>query len=91
MRRVFWVAVGAAGGIWAYRRAVAYSEQAREQGLVATAQQLGLSSAQVLGAARGLASATVTQVRAAQASQGLPTTGGPVNPTVANTRPGQGE
>ena len=34
MRRVFWMAVGAAGGIWAYQRGAEALERARERGVV---------------------------------------------------------
>ena len=45
MRRIVWVAVGAAGGIVAYRRAQQALAEAREQGVVLSAQQVGVSAA----------------------------------------------
>ena len=85
MRRMVWVAIGAAGGILAYRRLVELSEQAREQGLVLTAQQAGLSAAQALGTARALASTSVAQAKALQAAQQ------PAGQAAANVLRRQGE
>lgn len=44
MSRLFWVAVGAAGGILAYRRGERLVAEARERGLVATAQQAAVAA-----------------------------------------------
>lgn len=44
MGRLVWVAVGAAGGIWAYRKAGGLIDQAREQGVAVTVQQVALST-----------------------------------------------
>lgn len=74
MRRLVWVAVGAAGGIWAYRRAQEMSAQARERGLVLTAQQAGLSAAAAIGTARAMAAGSVAQVRELQSSAQQPGT-----------------
>ena len=52
MRRIVWVAVGAAGGIYAYRRAQLAIADARERGVVLSAQQLGLSAVKAASAAR---------------------------------------
>ncbi len=41
MRRIVWVAIGAAGGIVAYRRAQQAVVDARERGVVLSAQQVG--------------------------------------------------
>ncbi len=68
MRRLIWVAVGAAGGIWAYRRAQGMAEQAREQGLVLTAHQAGTSAAAAVATAKSVATASVAQVRELQAA-----------------------
>jgi len=48
MGRLVWVAVGAAGGIWAYRKANVLIEQAREQGVALTVQQVALSTTQAV-------------------------------------------
>jgi hypothetical protein len=63
MRRIVWVAVGAAGGIVVYRRAQQALVDARERGLVVSAQQVGLSAASALGTARALASGAVADAR----------------------------
>ncbi len=52
MSRLFWVAVGAAGGIVAYRRWEQVQAQAREQGVLPTAVQLGTSAVNSLSSAR---------------------------------------
>lgn len=44
MRRMVWVALGAAGGIVAYRRLEQALEDARQRGVVLSAQQAGLSA-----------------------------------------------
>ena len=58
MSRVFWIAVGAAGGIWAYRRGQQVAAEARERGVVLTAQQVALSTV-----------STITTVRSAVSDQ----------------------
>ena len=71
MRRIVWVAIGAAGGIFAYRRAEQAIADARERGFVLSAQQVGLSAVGAVTSARALASSAVArtaEVRAAQAS-----------------------
>ncbi len=71
MRRIVWVAVGAAGGILVYRRAEQALADARERGFVMSAQQVGQSAAGAVSTARALASsaaARTAEVRAAQAS-----------------------
>lgn len=64
MRRIVWVAVGAAGGILAYRRIQQALSDARERGVVLSVQQVGLSAVQAAGAARALASGAVAAVEA---------------------------
>ena len=59
MRRVVWVAIGAAGGIIAYRRAQQALAEAREQGLVLSAQQVGVSAVGALNGARSLATGLI--------------------------------
>ncbi len=54
MRRLFWTAVGAAGGVLLYRQGQKFLADAREQGVVASAQQVGISAATTFGAARTL-------------------------------------
>lgn len=48
MRRLVWTAIGAAGGIWAYRKGSELLEQAREQGVALTIQQVALSATQTV-------------------------------------------
>lgn len=48
MGRLVWVAIGAAGGIWAYRRASDLIDQAREQGVALTVQQVAISTTQAV-------------------------------------------
>ena len=60
MRRIVWVAVGAAGGIYAYRRAQQALADARERGVVLSAQQVGLSAVTAVTAARGLATSAAS-------------------------------
>ena len=43
MRRLLWTAIGAAGGILAYRKGQQLLLQAQEQGMLVTAQQEGAS------------------------------------------------
>jgi 3-polyprenyl-4-hydroxybenzoate decarboxylase len=62
MRRIMWVAVGAAGGILAYRRLQQALEDARERGVVMSVQQVGLSAMQAAGSARALASGALSAV-----------------------------
>ena len=59
MRRMVWIAVGAAGGIVVYRRAQQALVDARERGVVLSAQQVGLSAMTALNTARALASGAV--------------------------------
>jgi hypothetical protein len=71
MRRMVWVAVGAVGGILAYRKAQEAMADARERGVVLSAQQVGLSAATALSTAKAMASGAAAAVdpreRAAQA------------------------
>jgi hypothetical protein len=48
VRRLVWTAIGAAGGIWAYRKGSELLEQAREQGVALTIQQVALSATQTV-------------------------------------------
>lgn len=48
MRRLVWTAIGAAGGIWAYRKGSELLEQAREQGVAVTIQQVALTATQTV-------------------------------------------
>ncbi|MCP4743367.1 MAG: hypothetical protein GY871_14255 [Actinomycetales bacterium] len=47
MRRLVWTAIGAAGGIWAYRKSSEWLDQARDQGVALTIQQAALNTTQV--------------------------------------------
>ena len=62
MRRMVWVAVGAVGGILAYRKAQEAMADARERGVVLSAQQVGISAASALGTARAMASGAAAAV-----------------------------
>ncbi len=64
MRRIVWVAIGAAGGILAYRRIQQALDDARERGVVLSVQQVGLSAVQAASTARSLASGAVAAVEA---------------------------
>jgi len=70
MRRIVWVAVGAAGGILAYRRLQQALEDARERGVVMSVQQVGLSAMQAAGSARALASGALSAVESRGAPAG---------------------
>lgn len=52
MRRMVWVTLGAAGGIYAYRKGQRWWVTAREQGASLTAQQLALNAAAVANSVR---------------------------------------
>lgn len=62
MRRIVWVAIGAAGGILAYRRVQQALDDARERGVVLSVQQVGLSAVQAASTARALAAGAVSAV-----------------------------
>lgn len=71
MRRVIWLAIGAAGGILVYRRSQQFAASAREQGLASSAQDLGrsaVSTAQAGMSAVASARALLDQLGAAQRS-----------------------
>lgn len=55
MGRMVWIAVGAAGGVYAYRRGQRLLEQARERGLVGSMQAATGSAADAAGSASRLA------------------------------------
>jgi len=46
VRRLVWTAIGAAGGIWAYRKGSEWLDQARDQGVALTIQQAALNTTQ---------------------------------------------
>ena len=48
MRRLVWTAIGAAGGIWAYRKGSELLDQARVQGVALTIQQVALTATQTV-------------------------------------------
>ena len=52
MSRLFWTAVGAVGGILAYRKWEQMRDQAAAQGMVATAQQVGAAAFGAVNAVR---------------------------------------
>jgi hypothetical protein len=70
--RLFWMAVGAAGGIYVYRNGARLAADARDRGVLAVAQDIA-----------GSASATVATVRGLLGQQGLsaPTDASRVTPT----------
>lgn len=68
VRRLVWTAIGAAGGIWAYRKGSEWVDQAREQGVALTVQQVALNATQ-----------TVHQISATLAERG-PGRARPTNP-----------
>lgn len=65
MRRLFWVAVGAAGGIWAYRRGGEALDNARERGVI--------GNVALATATAGKVATKATQVMALAAEQGART------------------
>jgi hypothetical protein len=75
MGRIAWIALGAAGGILAYRGGQRFIAHAREQGVVASTQQVGTAAwsraqaaAGLLATARELAAkAVIAQAAASQA------------------------
>ena len=72
MRRMVWIAVGAAGGIVVYRRAQQALADAREKGVVVSAQQVGLSAASALSTARVMASGAAAAVDPRQRAASAP-------------------
>lgn len=64
------MALGAAGGIYAYRRAQQVLVDARERGVVLSAQQVGLSAVSAVSAARGLATQAVSRAPASTSAPG---------------------
>lgn len=61
MRRIVWVALGAAGGILAYRKGQDWLVTAREQGVVLSAQQAALAAAAAVSGAKALAAAPAAE------------------------------
>ena len=53
MRRLVWTAIGAAGGIWAYRKGSELLDQARQQGVAVTIQQVALTATQTVNQISG--------------------------------------
>lgn len=64
MRRVVWIAIGAVGGIYAYRRGQQALLDARERGVILSAQQVGLSAVAAMSGARALAASAAAAVSA---------------------------
>ena len=60
MGRLVWVAVGAAGGVLAYRKAQQVLEEARERGVVASLQAASGSAAGIAQGARALVGRAVS-------------------------------
>jgi hypothetical protein len=63
MRRLVWIAVGAIGGVVVYRRAQTALADARDRGVVVSAQQVGLSAANALSTARAMAASAAAAPR----------------------------
>lgn len=76
MRRMVWVAVGAVGGILAYRKAQESLADARERGVVLSAQQAGLSAASALGTARLMAAGAAAAIDPRDRASRAPATPG---------------
>jgi hypothetical protein len=55
MSRIVWLAVGAVGGIVLYRKGRAVIDEAREQGVVSSAQKAGAAAAGTIAAATTIA------------------------------------
>ena len=78
MSRLVWVALGAAGGVYAYRRGQRLLEEARERGVVGSVQAATGSATHLAVAARGLV-----------AGSGAPRSGSPSDrPRRPASRPG---
>ena len=54
MRRTVWVALGAAGGVFAYRRGQRLVEEARAKGVVGSVQAATVSATGLAASARSL-------------------------------------
>ncbi len=63
MRRMFWVAVGVAGGIYAYKRGQQFAEESRERGVVLTVQQVAINAASTVESARAMVESRLNQQR----------------------------
>lgn len=98
MRRVFWVAVGAAGGIWAYQRGSEALARAKERGVVGNitaATATATKVASTAGRAVNLAAAQGARVGARLAgtsgddsgSASSPPKNGAPRPTATPARP----
>lgn len=74
--RLIWVAVGAAGGVYVYRRGQRLIEEAREKGVVGSVTAATGSAAGLAASARSLLAA-----RAATGGQTRPTSPGRVAPS----------
>lgn len=67
MGRMIWVAIGAAGGVYAYRRGTRLLDEARQRGLVGSMQA-------ATGSAAGLATTAKTLLQAAGGAPKAPAT-----------------
>lgn len=76
MSRLFWMAVGAAGGIYVYRNGARIAADARDRGVVAVAQDLAGSAAATVTTVRGL----LGQATPAAGAAGATTATWPRNP-----------
>lgn len=55
MSRVIWLAVGAVGGIVLYRKGQSILDEAREQGVISSAQKAGAAAAGTIATATTIA------------------------------------
>lgn len=70
MRRIVWVAVGAVGGVLAYRRAQQAMADAKERGVVLSAQQVGASAVTAVVSAKALAASASQRTSTTTATPG---------------------
>ena len=72
MSRLFWMAVGAAGGIYVYRNGARLAADARDRGVLAVAQDIAGSASATVATVRGLLGQAGSSTPA-DPSQGMPT------------------
>ena len=87
MRRLVWTAIGAAGGIWAYRKGSELLEQAREQGVALTIQQVALTATQTVNQVTQSINERTAKPRAIDPNAG---NSSPRNPSAAKSGDAEG-
>jgi len=70
MRRMVWFVLGAAVGIYAYRRGQRFVDESRERGIVMTVQQAAVSASQAVASARTMVEHRINRAHDA-GSEGL--------------------